>query len=857
MKKTISVLSLLLCVCMLIPCIPSASASAASAVAEDEAKLAAVPGEDSESLRSYATKLAYEQELNTASYTASGYTTYTLSDCTFKWTVPNTTEGGTTCSAMQGMNTGTTYCYAAKRNSSDTYCDVTRINMDTGAKTVMDYYASTSATSTSAMNCLGHANDLTVVGINSVNYMYVATLWSVKAITRLQISGTKLMFTGYFDLVTAAGTSVTASAIKHIKTVDGYLYFLVKRGNSFYTCKIAENATGGSASSPTKVTIYKIFVIDTRNAVFASSSSSYSTMSGIDTWTNQGFGYNKTEKVLYVPIWDSSTATKNVIITYNLSDVIDTWLVATANQSKTVFPTKTSFMIQDTSVSQFEIESAGFRTGQGTTGDLNLYFNVNCSSSAKEGVFKCSYTTGSGDFTPVSDGKAVYTVKYNANGGTGSTDSTNHIYGLSVKLRTNAFTRSGYTFAGWYLYRKSDKKWLYRTASGSAVWYAKGSQPEGAVLALYSDGQSVSKLTTVDGDTVTCYAQWTPTSTGTTTFYIQYDANGGTGTMNDTTVVYGTSTNLSANTFTRDGYVFTGWTAYRRTNAQWAYKDKTALTDKWLTVSDDKTGYFLKTYCDCSAVAKTTSTDRDIVTLYAVWSRVANGVYPSSLTAGSAFTLGGTVQTTTHMKEVSIRVKDSAGTVVASHSASPYASTYDISAANSDIDFSALGVGNYTYEVVIQTYNGSTPTNTTLLSTAFAVVDPATLALTDEAAASGLYTLGDVYFRGFGENITVSELSALFKYAVTVTDANGNALGAADTVGTGCIISCAGESRTAVLVFDMNGDASVTTADMLLLSSTITLSCTPNDAAREAGDGDADAAITTTDLLALKRRLAG
>lgn len=40
---------------------------------------------------------------------------------------------------------------------------------------------------------------------------------------------------------------------------------------------------------------------------------------------------------------------------------------------------------------------------------------------------------------------------------------------------------------------------------------------------------------------------------------LAFNANGGTGTMPNQTIVYGTATNLSANTFTKTGYTFTGW----------------------------------------------------------------------------------------------------------------------------------------------------------------------------------------------------------------------------------------------------------------------------------------------------------
>ncbi len=850
MKRTTIAVAVLLCVCMLVPSL--SLAVCALGIGGDIIPYA-ISSDDMEQLRA----VAGEMNETASSYSYNGYKTYTMADATLEWTVPNTTEGGTTCSAMQGMNTGTTYCYVAKRNSDDTYCDVTRINMDTGAKTVMDYYSSTSATSSSACNSLGHANELSVVGIGGVNYMFVATLWTTKAITRLKIDGTKLMLTGYFDLVNTSGTSLTASAIRHIKTSGGYLYFLIKRGNSFYTCRIAENATGGSASSPTDVTIYKIFVLDTRNAMFASSNSAASTMSGIDDWTNQGFGYNKTEKVLYVPIWDDGTPSRNVIITYNLSSVIDTWLDATSNLSNTVFPTKTSFMMQDTSVSQFEMESVSFRTGQGTTGDLKLYFNINCSTTSKEGVYSCTYTTGSGDFTPINEGKVVYTVKYNANGGSGSMSATNHINGIKAKLRNNAFTKSGYTFAGWYLTRKSDGKALYVTEAGNKSWYVKGSQPKGAVLALYSNQQSVSALSSVEGDTVTCTAQWTPNATGTTTFYVQYDANGGSGSMADTTVVYGTGANLRTNTFTRSGYVFTGWTAYRRNKAQWCYKDTTALGDMWLAAADDKAGYIRKTYKDGAFVSKTTSVDADIVTLYAAWSRVTGGVFPTSIVQGNDFTLGGSVASTTDLYSAELRVKNAAGTVVASYSANPFADSFDISTANSAINFASLAAGNYTCEVRVGTVDGSSPNMTTVHSSSFEVIVPSLTLKSDTVYA-------------MGENLTgvdlladVASVCAQFTNAdVRVSDMKGNVLAEGALVGTGCTVACYNngvitDSITVVVLGDIDGDAQLSASDYLSVQLDITGGAVLAGAKAKAADVSQSGSVDSVDYINMVARLTG
>ncbi|MBE6677609.1 MAG: hypothetical protein E7597_02310 [Ruminococcaceae bacterium] len=856
MKKLTAFLSFVLCICMLLPAYP-----VTAAIKQTDPYAAGEPmigdGEndyDFSGLQTYA--IGTEPGIDTAVYTYNGQTTYTNSNCTLKWTVPNTTEGGNTMSAMQGLNVGTTYCYAAKIDGNDAYCDVTRINMNTGDKTVMSYYSSTTATSEGSNNTMGHANDITVVGIDGVNYMYVATMEKGTAITRLKIDGTKLMLTGYFKLVNASGDSISVSAIKQIKVSGGYAYFLLKSGNTFYNFKVSSTAKGGSASSPTAVNVYKVFTIDTRNAVFAKSNSSAGTYD-VDDWTNQGFGYNKQEGVVYVPIWDSSTPSRNVVICYNVKDNIDTWLDTTKNLSNRVYPTKTSFMIQNTSYSQYEIESVGFRTGQDSTGDLKMYYNTNCSSSGGEGVYSCSYTSGSGDMTSLADGQVLWTTKYDANGGTGTTSTTYHIRGISTKLRANEFTRSGYTFAGWHRTLKADGKWLYTDADGTARWYAKGSQPATSVLALYANEQSVSKLTGSNGDTVTCYAQWTPASTGTTTFYIQYDANGGTGTMADTKVVYGTSTAIRTNTFTRAGYVFSGWTAYRRNKAQWCYKtiNASTISDEWLTVADDSSAMIRKTYPDGASVSKTTSVDRDIVTFYAAWTRVANGKTPTSIPQGSSFTLGGTLESTTDMYTATVQVKNSAGTVVASHSASPLGMTYDLSKANASINFSTLAVGNYTYEVLIGLLNSSSPFSVTVLSQGFEVINAAKLELTDTAAATGAYTLGDAYFSGFDSGITASELKTLFKYDINIADASGKAVTDTGVMGTGYVISCNGESRITVLSCDTNGDGVISITDYAVLRKHISQSNTLTGAFEKAADANGDAAANTTDLVILRRLL--
>jgi len=78
----------------------------------------------------------------------------------------------------------------------------------------------------------------------------------------------------------------------------------------------------------------------------------------------------------------------------------------------------------------------------------------------------------------------TYTVVYNANGGSGSTMSSNHTYGTSKPLNANTFgAPRGKEFTGWNT-----------RADGSG--------------ASYANQASVLNMTSVNGDTVILYAQW-------------------------------------------------------------------------------------------------------------------------------------------------------------------------------------------------------------------------------------------------------------------------------------------------------------------------------------------------------------
>lgn len=123
----------------------------------------------------------------------------------------------------------------------------------------------------------------------------------------------------------------------------------------------------------------------------------------------------------------------------------------------------------------------------------------------------------------------AYTVKYNANGGTGSMSNQQHIVGQSLALTANTFSRTGYTFKGW------------ATSAGGGV--------------VYTDGQSVQNIGNA-GSTVNLYAVWQ-----INVLTVKYHANDGTGSIADQKVNYNQTVSLTSigDNIVREYYTFKGW----------------------------------------------------------------------------------------------------------------------------------------------------------------------------------------------------------------------------------------------------------------------------------------------------------
>ena len=203
-----------------------------------------------------------------------------------------------------------------------------------------------------------------------------------------------------------------------------------------------------------------------------------------------------------------------------------------------------------------------------------------------------------------------YTIQFDLYEGKGNIDSIDMIYGKEKTLPICTFVNSGYTFAGWNVYSQSQDKWLY-TCDGKKKWYKEGTESTGYSKAVYEDKSAVSKLTSIEGDTIILYATWKPS-----VFNIIYEANGGIGSMDDTFGYYGVEANISENTYEKEGYTFIGWNVYSKKLCRWLYVCDNQFI--WLEEND----YYPLALCNSNTDLSTiTNSSDDTVVLKAKWIR--------------------------------------------------------------------------------------------------------------------------------------------------------------------------------------------------------------------------------------------
>ena len=204
-----------------------------------------------------------------------------------------------------------------------------------------------------------------------------------------------------------------------------------------------------------------------------------------------------------------------------------------------------------------------------------------------------------------------FTVRYHANKGTGSMDNTSVVIGKNTALKANVFKRTGYTFGGWNIQRKSDNKWLY-TKGGKDGWYKKNKQPSGYKLKSYKNKARISNVSKRNKEVITAYATWNANK-----YTVSYHRNGGKGKISNTKISYAQNARLKSNTFKRNKHTFRGWSAYRRSDKKWLYVKGSKA--EWYVKGAQPAGYNLRVFGNRAKIKNLTTVRNDKITMYANW----------------------------------------------------------------------------------------------------------------------------------------------------------------------------------------------------------------------------------------------
>ena len=198
----------------------------------------------------------------------------------------------------------------------------------------------------------------------------------------------------------------------------------------------------------------------------------------------------------------------------------------------------------------------------------------------------------------------VYTISYNANGGSGNMSSHTTWSGKNVNIKLNSFTKTGYSFVGWTTNSDGSDDGHGWTAGWSGTW-------------TYTDGQYG-----IANKQLKLYARWK-----NNTYTITYNNNGGSGCSSSKSVTYN-STIGSLCTPTRENYVFLGWfKSNYKDNPLYYYADKYPDLKKAFGYDSDA---LYKHYLDYGRsegrrtsqfISSDTYTEPNNLTLYAGWVR--------------------------------------------------------------------------------------------------------------------------------------------------------------------------------------------------------------------------------------------
>ncbi|MBP3441591.1 MAG: InlB B-repeat-containing protein [Clostridia bacterium] len=419
----------------------------------------------------------------------------------------------------------------------------------------------------------------------------------------LALSTTVPTRTGYTFLGWSTSSSATSASYSaggsYSANADAILYAVWKANT--YTVKY--NSNGGSGTMSNSSHTYNVSKALSSNAfirngyTFLGWSTSSSATS--PTYTNGQSVKNLTSTnggtVNLYAVWKNNDTALSV-------NSANSAVISTGGEKKyyTFTPTESgTYVIYSTGSSDTKVylyNSSGSEITSNDDGgeDRNFRLQYNLTAGTKYRIGVGYYNSSATGTIPFKFGK-VYTVTYNANGGSGAPSSQSKDYGASLTLSSATPTRAGYTFLGW-------------------------STNSSATSASYSAGDSY----TANADT-TLYAVWK--AVPKETYTVTYNANGGSVTPSSASVTEGSSTILPTPT----KYYTLSFNANGGSGAP-SSQSVSVSCKGWSASSSSSTATY-----SCGGSYKPTSNS----TLYAVWNSSATKTLPSSVPARSGYTFVG------------------------------------------------------------------------------------------------------------------------------------------------------------------------------------------------------------------------
>lgn len=189
-------------------------------------------------------------------------------------------------------------------------------------------------------------------------------------------------------------------------------------------------SSGGSYTANSSATLYAIW---TEHKLTVNYYSNYATSASFDAENAVGSSKN-------VKVWTGEIYYDNDYSTYGLANY--------SNSTGSIYMTRTGYTGTgnwgtSTSGGTLINENTGFATGQALAEALGKSLKTGNASVNLYAQWKIN----------------TYTITYNANGGSGTMNSQSVEWLEDFVLSNNAFSREGYKFVGWNLYRNDDNKW--------------------------------------------------------------------------------------------------------------------------------------------------------------------------------------------------------------------------------------------------------------------------------------------------------------------------------------------------------------------------------------------------------------